>query len=680
MSGSSASPYLQWNDALAARFFCAEAEGQAVYLYVTDQVIKDVGRSLGGGLKEFIEAVRVGPVGATRAGFCQKALQVTEGWRSRGYRYPPYIAYLSLFVLAGGQEGDFDPRSYYPRLWSLLGEPESGTPPSFDRMLELWDDLERWSVQDRNGELGIFEARIVGGKIHIGLPLAQTLLTEAERRVLPRIFADAHLDPGSLPSERELRRALALYGSPWLTRRTMAQIERSSSDFLQALLDVVAEDFLNWNGQVPQPDSSKTSRPEVGAGLRLNLAIDRIAGRANSALRCRSKKEIPEDGLLLTSPSVDEPLTCSAYLPSWSGPLLTVMGDVFRPSPDIWRNGLKLDDSTSRWSVYLRPARVRVFVDGRGEQIPGLIEVLHLPRRSPCYLAFPTTDWPSLRGWIETECDGWQQLKLAGLPPDWTFGLIAEAKSDRGPRLVGDDLRFPDRRTLRLVGGIRSAPGSAFFSFARPRVILEGELPGDVVLCNGHALVEDAQWSSCYSLRQDLPVNERLLVEVHHGHEVVARRALYLVSGFEWRFERPIARFNTYGEPSEATDGISGAVLPGYSNGQLPRDLLRAPGLQLKEPRVYFLGRLPGQITEWPDNPLPEWEAIWAVPYGKRGKAIYCGGGVADAVPLARPAGTRSRMKAWHDLLWHRRKRISPPEGRGLRLLWRQYIEMARDA
>ena len=125
-------------------------------------------------------------------------------------RYPPYLAYLALFVLAGGHEGTFDPRSYYPRLWELLDEPGTGTPPSFDRMLELWDDLERWSVHDCQGDLGIFEARIVGGKIHIGLPLAQTVLTESERSALPSVFAAAGLEAGSLPSDRELRRALTI--------------------------------------------------------------------------------------------------------------------------------------------------------------------------------------------------------------------------------------------------------------------------------------------------------------------------------------------------------------------------------------------------------------------------------------------------------------------------------------
>ena len=92
-------------------------------------------------------------------------------------------------------------------------------------MIDLWDDLEQWSVHDRTGELGVFQARIVGGKIHIGLPLAQTILTETERGDLPRMFADAKLDPGRLASTRELRRALEVHGRDYLRPLTMRALE-----------------------------------------------------------------------------------------------------------------------------------------------------------------------------------------------------------------------------------------------------------------------------------------------------------------------------------------------------------------------------------------------------------------------------------------------------------------------
>ena len=72
-------------------------------------------------------------------------------------------------------------------------------------MWQLWEDLEEWSVFDRKGEFGMFRARIIGRKIHIGYPLAQSMLTEPERKALPRVFYDAGLDPTSAPQPMNSR-------------------------------------------------------------------------------------------------------------------------------------------------------------------------------------------------------------------------------------------------------------------------------------------------------------------------------------------------------------------------------------------------------------------------------------------------------------------------------------------
>jgi hypothetical protein len=316
-----------------------------VYLFVTQDLLADVGVRSDEGFDGFLAAVRAGPPGVTRAGHCQRVLEVARRWRKRGFTYPPYLAYLALFVLAGGHEGDFDPRAYYPRLWELLDEPGSGTPPSFDRMLELWDDLERWSVHDRHGELGLFEARIVGGKIHIGLPLAQTMFTEAELHALPGIFADAGLEPGSLPSDREYRRALIVQGRRHLRRPTIAALERGSESIVDAMLEVVADEFADWDGEVTDQAAPPGTSPEVSAGLRICLSVDRVSGRASVVLRCRSKRELPEDGLVLSSPDTTETLTCTAYVPGWSGALVQtrdLTGIPFAPNHAAWLDGLNL--------------------------------------------------------------------------------------------------------------------------------------------------------------------------------------------------------------------------------------------------------------------------------------------------------------------------------------------------
>jgi hypothetical protein len=677
------SGYLAWNNALAARFFRPEAAGQQVYLFVTEDAIEEVGRPLGGGVDDFIAALRAGPPGVTRTGHCQRALQVAERWRSRDTSYPPYLAYLGLFVLAGGHEGDFDPRSYYPRLWELLGEPDAGTPPSFDRMQELWDDLERWSVRDRQGQLGIFEARIVSGKIHIGLPLGQTVLTEAERQVLPRIFADAGLDPDCPPSDRELRRALALHGRQLLRARTIRALEGGTGSFEGALLDVVSDDFLDWDGTATGPPGTAAAGQEVHAGLRLCLSIDRVAGRARAVLRCRSRKPLPDDGLVVPALDGNGQITCTEFVPGWSSPLTRAdTASELVPPSSAWRRGLTLRDVGHGWALRLRPARLRAFIDGAVDALPGVIEVPELPKRHPFLLAFAQADWPALQPWAESDCAGFKRLDLtSGLPPGWALAAIDEARTDVGARRADPELGFPDRRSLRLVGGIRGAAGNTFFPFAPPRLVLDGAEDGDSVFCNGLLLQEEPSASGSYAVPPDMPTDARIGVEVRNRDEVVKRRSFYLVSGFPWQVDHPLVLFDRYGRRSAGDHAIAGAAMPDFAVGSLRPDPLRTPGLSPRAQQVFFLGRSPGQIVDWPKEPLPEeWEPVWAVPFARRGRALYCGTSLEAAVPFRERHANRKRAELWRRVLWRWRARVTRPQEPALKALWRQYQEAARDA
>jgi len=578
--------YLAWNDALARHFFSPEVAGRPVYLFVTDDVLSQVGRVFGGGPEDFLQAIRAGPAGATRATHCQRARQIGAGWRAKNFQYPPYLAYLGLFVLAGGHEGNFDPRSYYPRLWELLGEQGAGTPPSFEHMWELWEDLESWSVRDRQGGLGIFVARALGGKIHIGLPLAQTVLTEAERRALPTIFVQAGLEAGTLPSDRELRRAL-VQGRPLLRRQTVRSLE-GSGGFSDALFDVVSEEFLNWDGEVPSMSASRQSSREVSGGLRICLSVDKVSKQARATVRCWSRREFPDDGLLLTLPTIAEPLTCTAFLPGWSHALVTTPeGAEFAPSPAAWTAGLTLTSAAPPWTMRLRPARVRAFVEGRSEQLPGLVEVPELSRDVPFYLAFPESAWPTLEPWIDADCDGWTQLELtSGIPAGWMFGSVRNARTDTGLRAVDERLGFPDRRALRLVGGVRAGPGIAFFDFAPPHLVLDGSAPGDIVACDDCELSEDQVSPHTYSLPDGLAADTRIGLEVRNGSDTVVKRSLYLLSGFPWRLEEPVAIVDEYGQPQASTGPttITGATVQAAEHAPFVADLLRTPGLGTRNP------------------------------------------------------------------------------------------------
>lgn len=669
--------YIAWNNALATRFFLPEAVGRPVYLFVTSEVISEVGQTIGQGREEFLAAVRAGPPGVTRSGHCQRALQVADGWRVRGLDYPPFIAYLALFVLAAGHEGDYAPQAYYPRLWGLLGEERTDPVPSFDRMLELWDDLEQWSVHDRRGELGVFEARIVGGKIHVGLPLAQTILTGAERTALPRMFADAQLDPSRAATSRELLRTLVVYGSNYLRSRTMRALEHGSEAFREALLDAVAEDFSSWDGSAPSVVEDQPAG-SVFAGLRLCLAVDRVAGTIKTSLRVVARRDYPDEPLKLVG-LASEVLECVEFYDGWSTPVRRLGSEVdYEPDQLAWESGLVGTDERVGWRVALEPAQVRIFIDGQRSMVPGLVEVLEMPRDEPFYIAFGDTAAGIIGEWLEADSDGWTPLGIAtGLPSGWTLGAVARASSDRGVSEVRPGLGHPDRLSIKLVGGVRASRRNTYFSFAPPRLVIHGASATHQVRVDDRPVASSANSASTYELPDDLPADSRIGIEVLDGDDVVRRLSFYLVSGARWRFDNPPVTVDQFGDKAEGGI-VCGAAVTALNEDNFPQDLLRTPGLGRPQGTVYFIGRRRGEIAVWPDDRDPRLQAVWAVPFRRRGRAIFCGSSLADADPLPEWVGDGSQRNLWHSLLWRRRREITPPSNRAEKSLWRHYRRSAR--
>lgn len=409
------SVYLEWNDAIAGHFFTRDRAGQPVWLYVNDELVTELGTRLGGDRAVFVEAVKAGPPWATAAGLCQRALQALEAWRDRGLEFPPYVGYLGLFVLAAGIEGDFSQREYYPRLRWLLGEQDidAGTLPSFNRMLELWDDLETWSTRDRQGALGVFTARIAGNKIHIGLPIAQTVLSEDERRALPGLFAEAGLDPTAAPPDDELARMLR--GATILRNRTRELVRtRRDLERYEVLLDTVIEELAVWDGTFDEPsDEGAPARKTAFGSLRLCVRLDRTAARLSTSFRCRMNQEFPEEGFLLKGAGSPELSCCDSGLPGWSQSLVEAeTGNQFDAASVDWKDGLSLRAENLGWRFAFPGRRVRVLIPGRSEGLPDLVEVCKIQRGQPLYFLYREVDWPRLAVWAEDECLGFRSVEV----------------------------------------------------------------------------------------------------------------------------------------------------------------------------------------------------------------------------------------------------------------------------
>jgi hypothetical protein len=671
--------YLEWNDALAARIFRPEMAGREVFLFVNDDLIREIGGT--GSVADFVRAVEEGPPWVDPdLGLCQKALRALDGWRERQLGVPPYVGYLGLFVLAVGVEGDFPAHAYYARLRTLLGWPDvhAGAPASFDRMLRLWEDLEVWSNQDMEGALGIFSIRIAGEWIHVGLPKAQAVITEHERKALPAIFAAAGFDPTAPPSDQELARALRRHGADDLRARTLDLLSgRSSEPELAAvLLDTVRGELEEWDGEAAAVDGAGDY--SVTALARVCLRVDEVAGRVTATARVSARADFPEDGLTLETLDGATCLSCREYLPGWSSPLRDETAGRDADAAALpWSGGEVFADTTAGWRVGLPASRVRVFVPGLPMDLPGLVEVHRLPAASPFFLAAADSTVPALEQWRASGEVDLQEIDVReGLPPGWRLFKSAGATADAAVRTALPELALPTAVRVRLEGGIRSGQGNTYFKFAPPRVSVEGLSDEEEVSCEGRLLVPAAEGASLFALPQDLPTGARLTVEICRGATVLRRQSLFLSDHIDWIFREPRLGADKLGTVREWGDGeadIAGALAGAEEGAGFPiRPEIRG------DRRVFAIGRRPGEIRSLPaEQPPEDWQPVWLVELSRRGRAEYCGLDLVSSRPVADASGTPDDRAKWKDILWRRRKRIVPPEHPRLRELWREFVEVA---
>lgn len=680
--------YLSWSDRVASNFFRPEMAGRRVHLFVTEDLINEIGGLDRLGVPDFVEAVKTGPPGVKPRGVCQMAVQTLRNWqRERSRDYPPYIGYLALFVLAAGIEGEFASHAYYPRLRKLLSEePTSGQYPSFNQMLDLWDDLEKWSNRDKKGELGHFVIDIAGKWIHVGLPLAQTILTEHERGALPAIFAKAGFDPASPPSDQELAVSLAEHGKQRLRPRTLRRLaETSNADDgeRQILIETVLEELKEWDGTAVDITPSGERSTRIYGALSLCCQIDTTAGYASMTMRCRTLRDFPEDGLTLSLVGHQDLFYCDEAAMGWSSPISPESGGPpINASIFDWSQGMHMENQERGWSFNLPSSSVRILVSGSFYGLPGLVESRRLPRTSPFYLVAQKKRHNLLKRWGASGCTGFREVPiLNGLPESWELFRAEAAHSDDLVRGELPMLALPSVVRLSFDGGVRASRGHQFFKFAPPRIVLEGDDGAVEVYCNGEPLAR-SQLQGIFELPQEALISSELVIEARRNGERIRGLSLYLIEDFPWPGQFTSKRFGPSGDslPDANSDSVSvtGALVTGTN--ALPFDYSTLVVTQ-EERRVFFVGREPGQIASWPSEPHPtEWLPVWAIPMRRRGKAIFCGTSISESEPVRSGCGNRKKLKEWKMILWHHRKKIAPPDHNALRALWERYREEARRA
>lgn len=677
--------YLEWSDRIGAHFFTPDKAEKRVFLFVTEDLINKLGAPSPNPLADFITAAMTGPPWATRQGLCMRAIQAFELWRVMGREYPAYLTSLALFVLAAGQGGDFAPHAYYPRLRTLIGErPESGQIPSFDRMHTLWEDLEDWTQNDKEGQLGIFRTYRSGSWRHVGLPQAQMLLTDDELGSLPRIFAAAGFDSTATPSDQELLADIARYGAGQLRPATIEFARRSKpipDELMRVIVDVFLDELHAWDGELPG-QAGDEERSRIAGSLLLCSQIDRVRGTCQLSLRCKSKRSIPDDGMLLFDSDRESRYQCKPSAQDWSTPLALDDGTPFNPAQLDWRTRVSCTDESGTQVYSLRASPVRILAKGADQGLPGFVEVNRLPPGGGMMLLVHETCMDLIRRWGTDSCTGYVEISISqGLPANWRLVAIQAVRSDKEVRDRFPMLALPLSDRINLEGGIRTGPGITFFNFARPAVSVETAHPQIRLQCGDTEL--HAVNSGTFQLPDGLPAENMFTLMAFAGDTEVARRSIKFAEAGPWKYAEPVRPLNHFGswlgDAGNRARSAAGAIA---INGALPEfHYSTLPECSLYR-RVLFIGRLPGQFADWPEQPFPGWAPVWAIPMYPytTGKAIFCGPDLESCSPLPddKSASARER-KRWVEVLWHLRKRIQPPARRAEKSLWDKYVGAARN-
>ncbi|RZN33525.1 MAG: hypothetical protein EFT35_10605 [Methanophagales archaeon ANME-1-THS] len=671
--------------------------GREVLLYVNKEIIEQLGSEAGAGVGDFLRCIKEGPSWIREHEVCSKAWRLYVDWKQkRDLEYPPYIAYLAFFTLAATVEGDFVPWAYYPRFWTLLGEAgEEGAPPDFYKMGRLWEDLEKWSTEDKNEDLGRFIARIRGGYAHVGRPLSQTLLSDKEREYLPLIFDEAELDPTNSSVLHFSRWILLNYGKNKLEKRTLRLLEPAQDDNIDmtnALVEFVLDELAEWDGSVPDIELPPESKPTPTqskiprTGLRICLEeLDRVSGRITATLRIKANRPFPDNGLNFEYGG--QILSCQeTFPPNWSTKLMNINmqpNQPFNATTIDWSYGVTFEDKKNKWRASLKGAPVRLFLQGDRERLHGWIESQHLERNCEFIIACHRSKADDVHRWGNGCCEKFREISSHDLPSGWS---LFEGRNARESCEDVGVLTLSTRFYLHLEGGIKTGRGNTYFKFAPPIIVIEGGDGSEIVTLNGRELKRENVSLPRWSLPLDATIDRPLVIEALKRNEPypLQKRVIKLVEPeLSLSFEDAPKRDSIGRIAGVSVPFARGAVVSGVDPsafGVFPHALPT-----YLSHRIIFLGSRPGEIVDWPTEVLPEdWKPVWGVVKSGKDRWVvhFCGQSEpTEIAPDPNHALLDVRaVKRWKEAMWVKRKRTKAHLLSEIRTLWEKYKEVAKHA
>jgi hypothetical protein len=442
-----------WNSALAERYFSLGEAGKPVYLSVDDDALADIAQSLGDGAQgadSLASAVRRTLRGGDSI-FVDHLVRRTE-WRKKGCTGPPpFLALLALCVLAASRmardpEKRIERNAFYPQLNPLLNRPQfGGMPPGFEQVDDLWKDLRRWLDDDLGGARGTATASTHRTLTHIGWPISQCLLREADRRRLTEFFRALGLEPHTEIDADQLWALLRNWAREGcgLSDQALRLIKTAGPEIGDQIAEIVKNEFEVWEGELL--DAQGRRRGVIALVLEISQGGRRILAK----LVPRRPDGFPDEGRWQLTGGADVDLVRAGD--AWYQPLQ------LEPSRAVLADGISM--TSGGFALAYEPAAVIPLRASLG--VGAWASVRQATAIEEHCVVTTETLLPLVREFLMRYAEnGWRVLDRAGnLPNGWR--VIERVRITRAVPEAADVLRrlAPRLHTAtRLDGGLQVAP------------------------------------------------------------------------------------------------------------------------------------------------------------------------------------------------------------------------------
>ena len=664
--------YIEWNNQIAKYFFNSEKTGTRVWLSVEQELIDEIAQNNKVNPDSFIQAVKKGPdcINRSRQTICSKASAIHDDWRIKeGFEYPPYIAYLALFVLAVnyGNSDDFSENNYYGRLGEIVKE--NLTTTHFQKTVELWDDLESWSLKDKKSDFGEFHNDTVGKNFYVGIPSYQVVLKTEDKKNLSDIFWKVGWDSDSSPTDEEILKALKDNKS-LLSNRTIKRIEKGKADFLSVLTDRVLEELRDYDEDEQGSEDTLTKSVKRGT-IEICLDIDETAKRADFSFLCKRKSGLPEESFMLKHNNSEYEVVPSSSIGSKRIEQFKI---------DDWKKDL--DAESKKYKFHYKGEKYKIFTPADHLGLTGWISGQRPLPNKFFYIVAHNSLTDRIQKWGQSECDKCHKLDFKGLPREWNLFKIKGINGDKGIKKDIPALAIDERPRIKFEGGIRLKQGSQFFNFAPPKISVvggTGQISVPVYQISNQKeipLKQILKELNIFNLPDNISSEDNIKIKIKlNESDFEIKKNLKLVENRLKKFHdySNQQRMNCFGEfkkfsqenPDKSldefnvseTEYLTGAYCHGFkSKSTYPK----LPHFSFGEyKKIYLVGHTPGQIAIWPANPCPElWSPVWMIQFKTYKKATAFLIGNIEKTSNREQDFPKEQIKLWRKIVWTDRKRI----------------------